>query len=110
MPKFTYTSYDDEGNDFEVELPGKYEVCYACHGEGTETLRDYDFSARDFQEDPDFAEAYFGGRYDKPCRDCKGSRVVVVIDRGGCKPEQIEAYDQRMKDLHDYYMECAAEY
>jgi len=72
----------------ELELPGKFEVCHDCHGEGRtlcDGLRDVAFSSDEMAEDPEFAEAYFRGDYDDECRSCGGKRVVAVPDEAMCK-------------------------
>lgn len=76
---------DDEGQEvvFEevsVDFPAKWVVCHGCQGRGTETLRDFAFTAEDFEQDPDFADDYRSGKYDQPCRDCHGRSTTLEID------------------------------
>lgn len=67
----------------DLELPGHYVVCHGCGGKGSHVNRAIDgngISPEEFAEDPDFAEAYFSGRYDVPCEDCGGERVLAEVD------------------------------
>jgi hypothetical protein len=69
--------------DQVVEVPGRFEVCSKCQGEGTQLYGSLDglaIPAEHFAEDPDFAEDYFGGRYDVQCSLCNGKRVELVPD------------------------------
>lgn len=50
-----------------------------CEGEGTTVNPNIDahgLTAEDFREDPDFAENYFSGTYDVPCRACGGKNAA----------------------------------
>lgn len=79
------------GNVVVVSLPGKYEVCMQCDGKGTQVSPAIDgngLSAEDFAQDPDFAERYFSGAYDIPCRECMGRRVTPVADVSRCSYAQ----------------------
>lgn len=58
---------------------GKRMVCPACNGEGRHVAASVDahgLTQADFNDDPDFAERYFGGAYDVECGTCKGRNVV----------------------------------
>lgn len=64
---------------YQIEFPCSRMVCPSCDGEGTELrggLKGAVFTSEDFAEDPEFAENYFGGRYDVACSECKGRNVV----------------------------------
>lgn len=77
----TYT--DDEDWETTIDVPGKYEVCSTCNGKGTHVNPAIDgngLTARDFDEDPDFHEAYMRGDYDIQCTKCEGLRVKLVPD------------------------------
>lgn len=72
-----------KGNQFEVQLPCKREMCTHCDGKGTHVNPAIDgngLSQELLDGDPDFAEAYFSGRYDVWCEVCEGERVIEVID------------------------------
>lgn len=105
-----------------VDFPARYEVCDLCDGEGKHVdpsidaggiSTDDDFWEDDY--DPDYDEdeggpvstsRYFRGDYDVTCSQCKGKRVVLVIDteeaiRRGLK-EQLAEYDEHLRDQLDY--------
>ena len=91
---------DDDDVEFEVELPSKFEVCGRCEGKGTHVNPNIDgngLSREDFEEDPDFEEAYFSGVYDVTCEECEGLRVVPVVDEEKCDARLLKLYqdDQR---------------
>lgn len=59
----------------------KFEVCPRCEGRGkivNPSIDGHGLSQEDFDQDPDFEEAYFAGRYDIACTECRGLRVVDV--------------------------------
>ena len=90
---------DDLG---EVELPTKKAVCPRCRGTGTHVNPAIDgngLTSEDFDDDPDFREAYFAGRYDVVCYDCRGNNVIDVLDEDRCTPEQLAAYDRHCKAM-----------
>jgi hypothetical protein len=102
MAKITFEMYDDEGASTEVELPAKFEVCSRCGGEGKHTNPSIDgngLSREEFDEDPDFREAYFSGVYDVQCEECGGKRVALEIDHAACKAQGLQ------KELKAYYRE-----
>lgn len=60
-------------------VPGEWEVCDLCRGNGKVVNPSVDYngiSSQEFADDPDFAEDYFGGRFDIPCPECGGKRVT----------------------------------
>lgn len=86
---------DEEGEpceyEYEAEFPAKYEVCDLCEGQGKHVNPSIDcggISAEEMYEDPDFAEAYFGGAFDVPCNQCRGLRVSPVVDEDLLSEEQ----------------------
>lgn len=66
----------------ETELPGHYEVCPRCGGEGHHTNPSIDFNglSEDQESDSEFMEDYFDGKYDITCTICKGKRVISMYD------------------------------
>ena len=40
-------------------------------------------------EDPDFAEDYMSGVYDRDCETCSGRGRVQVFDEERCSPDQL---------------------
>jgi hypothetical protein len=90
---------DEDGNEVVHVLPLHFEVCPTCEGRGTHTNPSIDcggLSSEDFEQDPDFREDYFNGRYDVQCYHCHGDRVVPEIDREKADPEVLKALDERL--------------
>lgn len=95
-----------------IEIPARFEVCDLCRGRGSHVNPSIDASGLtcdDFDQDPDFEEDYRSGRYDVPCNECEGRRVVPVPDEQRTDPEILRMYEDRLKDDYDYRRECAAE-
>lgn len=85
----------DGDDDIEVTLPSKRIACPTCRGKGTRVnpaIDAHGLSREDFDADPDFAEAYFSGRYDVTCDECQGANVVEVPDEARCTPAQLQAW------------------
>ena len=97
-----------EGGDGEtVEIKAQYEVCGTCDGKGKHVNPSIDahgISAEEFAEDPDFAEDYFRGRYDIPCNECHGERVVPVVSDDESEENKKRAQD-KMDDWYAYQQE-----
>ena len=76
-------------NGEDVTMPVQWAVCPTCEGAGSHVNPSIDaggISPEDFAADPDFEEAYRSGRYDVPCYECGGRRVVAVpIDKADRK-------------------------
>ena len=88
-----------EGLVDEVELPTIMEVCGTCSGKGTTVdpaIDGHGISPEEFADDPDFAESYFRGDYDVPCRTCAGRNVVPVADLDKMPPKYLEAYQSQL--------------
>lgn len=109
--KKTFTYFDDDENELQIELPTCFEVCSQCEGHGThlnEAIGSHCYSLEEFDEafdDDESREQYFkrGGIYDVTCKACKGQRVVEVIDTDAAlTAEQREAI--RLMDEHDAVM------
>lgn len=77
--------YTDDG------LPRRWAICGECDGEGKTSAHLGAFSMDELQEDPDFCNDYFAGRYDRACPACKGSGKVKEINLDRCTPEQLAA-------------------
>ena len=101
MKIINYTETEDE---IVHELPSKYEVCPRCHGKGSHVNPNVDghgLTWEDFDQDPDFKEAYFSGVYDVACYECKGKRVIEVPDESLFNDEDRAAYEQHLENLRD---------
>lgn len=100
----TLTLYGNRG-DHQVAFPARWAICPACDGHATTTRHiECDgggFTASEWADacgdDPDFAEDYFSGRYDRPCGDCDGKGRVQEVDG-----ERIG--NRWLKKLHDEYL------
>jgi hypothetical protein len=98
-PTISWVRFLPAGNEEEsetIQFPAKMIVCYTCDGTGKTVNPDIDgngLTAEDFDQDPDFEEAYFAGAYDITCRTCKGKNVIAELDR-----ERIER-DPRLRLL-----------
>lgn len=92
-----------------VNLPARWFICSHCDGHGKSSAYLGAFSMEDLAEDPDFAEEYFAGGYDKPCPECQGTGKVFALDREtNLTPAQAEAladYDEQQ----EAYAACEAE-
>ncbi len=97
----TLTYENDEGEEVELVLPAKNEVCSDCEGSGfvlCEGMRNHAYSAEEFDEafdDEEDRAAYFqrGGKYDVQCPTCHGKNVVAVVDEEHVPAEKKEEYE-----------------
>jgi hypothetical protein len=117
--KVTYS--DDNGDEVEVELPSKNEVCGRCEGHGTHlnpSIGSYAYSAEEFDESfptEEDKQEYFrrGGIYDVTCETCKGKSVVQVVNEEACTTEEqkehLKSYKKHLEDQAEYERECRAE-
>ena len=96
---YKFTALNEETEDVEYEVPGKYEVCWRCNGTGKHDHEAFEngLTQSDFDEDPDFREEYMRGSYDVQCSACRGLRVVVEPDEERMTQEQKAAYEQLQK-------------
>ena len=98
---FTIYATDADGEEYEISLPSRWAICDACRGDGTTTRHiECDgggFTASEWNEachdDPDFADDYRSGVYDRACPDCDGSGKVQEIDDERLTDEQRAAYE-----------------
>ncbi len=89
------------GYTYTLEVSIKYEVCGLCRGSGKVTNPNIDcggISQEDFDEDPDFEEAYFSGRYDQTCSRCKGRNVEAHPQFPTWLAEAIASHDEGQWD------------
>jgi hypothetical protein len=88
----------------EIALPATFDVCETCRGKGSHvnpSIDSHGLTAEDFAEDPEFREDYVSGRYDVPCAECAGRRVVPVVDETRATPEQLKAATEAMQAHYD---------
>lgn len=90
----------DGDDEIKHELPAKFEVCDRCDGHGmhlTPSIGNHAYSQEEFEEsfpEPEDRAEYFrrGGIYDVRCEECKGERVVSVVDESRLNTEQKAIY------------------
>ncbi len=122
MPNdITFVIEDDDGEEVEYSLPAKFEVCDCCGGEGKHVNPNIECDGGGFtysewqeacQEDNDFAANYMSGKYDVTCYECKGLRVVPVVNESILTTEQKEVYDRYLEyqeNEYNYAAERASE-
>jgi hypothetical protein len=96
--------------DEKIDLPVTYEVCYKCEGSGkivNPAIDEHGISQEEFDEDPDFEEAYFSGVYDIQCPLCKGKRVLPIVDKRNLTKEEktlwreIQEYNRESRKIDE---------
>jgi len=101
----------DDSDEMLVTFPVHYKMCHECAGHGVEVNPSIDaggISGEDMYDDPDFAEAYFGGAYDQKCSTCDGEKVVPEINTVGMTKEQKELL-KKFREQEDEKEACFAE-
>ncbi len=93
-----------------VALPAKRIVCDRCNGTGVHDPSAFSngFTGEEMDQDPDFKEAYFSGRYDVTCEECNGNRVVDVVDDEQLRPRMARRYWDRVEETNAIEAEAAA--
>jgi hypothetical protein len=100
------------GDLVETVIPSKFEVCGRCEGRGTHCNPAIDgngLSREDFDQDPDFEEAYFRGDYDVLCEECHGNRVTLVADWAKMDDLTKKLYEEHLRGERMYRAEMEAE-
>lgn len=100
-----YYGQDDEF----IALPCVWVICQACEGNGMSSAYMGDVTNWLAEADPDEAESYFAGEYDKPCECCGGSGKVQVANYEKMTAEQTAAYRMEQKIIRDMAREEEAE-
>lgn len=89
----------DSIEEQEIHLPVKFEICSTCRGKGSSSSYLGAFTREDMDEmGEEFFEDYRRGNYDRACDECKGLRVVEVVDRENCDPALLEEYDKQCQE------------
>lgn len=99
------------------EVQTKKEVCERCKGEGSHVNPSIDGNGITAQEMHDageeFSDNYRAGVYDVQCEECKGLRVIDVVDVDLLSTEDKTAYykniDQMCADEAEHQAELRAE-
>lgn len=97
----------------EIKYTPKWEICNSCDGNGTElrgALKGADVTEL-LQEDPEFAEDYFGGNCDTQCSECNGSGKVTTceVDWDNFTSEQKDSFANQWVEHVEYQQELAFE-
>lgn len=108
---------EDESPPVMVSVPVhcRYEVCDLCRGSGKVVNPSIDcggLTREDFDQDPDFEEDYFAGRYDVTCPECQGLRVVPAwsfVENNAFSKLVAEWLEDWERDEAYSYAEMAAE-
>lgn len=85
-----------------VEVATTKELCPACGGEGSvvdPAIDRHGLTHEDFDDDPDFADGYFSGRYDITCPVCEGEKIVRAPADGA--PAEVMALYEGVCDSTD---------
>lgn len=103
----------EDGGDEEKALPAKYEVCGTCDGKGSHvnpSIDSHGIGAEEWDRDwdDDDREGYFEGRYDVPCAECHGARVVPVL-ADNATPEEQKIAEEIMDGHYQSQREAAYE-
>lgn len=91
----------DDGS--EKPVPFKWIICSSRDGHGKSTRYLGAFSAEQMREDPDFAEDYFSGAYDRACDDCAGSGKEKVADLSKMNKADREAWHAQCRDIAEMH-------
>ncbi len=108
---------DEDENEVKFELPARYEVCSRCDGHGKHVNPSIDsngITQSEFDEDPEFRDAYFSGRYDVDCHNCNGKRVQLILDMEAIKASKehsanFKIVDEYQKEEIRYEQMCRSE-
>jgi hypothetical protein len=87
-----------------LKLPTVFDVCDLCRGTGSVVNPSMDaggLTEEDFDRDPDFREEYFSGMHDITCPQCRGKRVIPVVNEAGMSKEQKVAYNEYIKEQQE---------
>lgn len=111
-----YFVYEKLGNGGPIEGRGPYDltlekeveskriVCDRCNGDGTHVNPNIDgngITADEMDElGEDFRENYIKGFYDIKCLDCKGERVLDVVDVDLLSIEDKKAYWEYIDEVN----------
>lgn len=78
----------------------KWRICPRCRGEGHTSAHLGAFTSEEFREafDPDEAEAYMRGEYDRPCDMCNGTGKVQAADERRHSERRSDLYQQWLED------------
>ena len=99
------TVWNDQGDEVELVLPAKFEVCPRCSGSGSHVNPAIDGHGITSEEwngpdwDDDSREMYLSGGYDVPCHRCDGKRVIEILDRDKATQAELVIYDDHVREI-----------
>lgn len=112
MHYITFPDPNGDGDE-ELEIAARYEVCDRCRGEGKHVNPAIDGNGITQSEaldlDEDFWESYRDGAYDVTCEECRGKRVVLVVDEDSADRATLALYRGHQRDEIEYRHMCAME-
>ena len=80
-------------------IPSTVMVCFTCEGRGSHVNPDIDshgITADEMSElGEDFEESYFSGAYDVKCVQCKGNKVIAVVNHEACNIQQLALVEEQ---------------
>jgi hypothetical protein len=97
----------DDGS--ERELPFVWNICGRCSGHGKSSEYLGAFTGEQMREDPDFAEAYLAGEYDRRCQYCDGGGKVMAVDFKKLSKNDAKEYRAQMRADREIEAEHEAE-
>ena len=95
-----------------ISIPASYAVCGLCDGKGKHVNPSIDYngiSQEEFDEDPDFEEAYFEGAFDVTCYRCLGKRVEPMVAWDQLTNEQSRIAREAIEYHQEYVSESESE-
>lgn len=93
---------DEDGARPDFVPPTETVVCPQCGGRGRSSMYLGTFTSEELWEDPDFAEDYLRGGYDRECESCHGRNVVHQIDVHALDdPALYQSYVNWMRDAYE---------
>jgi hypothetical protein len=111
MPRKKMEVIDENGDEITLDLPATREKCQTCDGKGTHVNPSIDGNGlpQECVDDPEFMADYMGGVYDVQCEECKGERIVLVVDRDACPAEDLALLDDHYRTQRELDAEAEAE-
>lgn len=109
-PTLEIELFDAEGETTLHVVPAKRIVCPTCDGAGSVPPNHW-YSGDEWRHElsEDDRDLYMSGALDRCCDDCKGERVVTVVDRDRTPANILAAIDELAEIEREAAAEAAAE-
>ena len=93
-------------------LSSKFIVCPYCLGAGGYCNPEIDGNGlpAHLLMDSYFMEGYKAGHYDVVCIECKGDRVIEVVDEESIDPETYARYTEELREAQECQVRMLSEY